>query len=147
MTRWSKLQARIDAMVAMEVPFQIHCIAYPMRSQRGSTLIPRCYITIGDRIIWDFPRDFPEACTDPYSASTECVPITAILRKWTDTPDADLLQFRPQEDKWGLAEILLAVDRRMGQRRLKALYERTKSEAVKAIIAMRLGAGPSLEGQ
>ena len=51
MKRWSNLQKRVYAMTAPEIPFQIHCVAYPMRSQRGSTLIPRCFITIGKRFI------------------------------------------------------------------------------------------------
>jgi hypothetical protein len=142
MKRWSKLQARIYSMVASEIPFQIHYIAYPMRSQRGSTLIPRCYITIGKEIIWDFPRDFPSACVDSYFACGECVPIATILRQWTDTSDGDLLGFAPSADRWGLAEILLAVDRRMGQKRLRLLCKRTKNEKVKAIIAMRLNSEP-----
>ncbi len=52
MKRWSKLQTRIYSMIDPKVPFQIHYIAYPMRSQRGSTSIPRCYITIDKEIIW-----------------------------------------------------------------------------------------------
>jgi hypothetical protein len=139
MKRWSKLQARIYSMVDPAIPFQIHYIAYPMRSQRGSTLIPRCYITIGKEIIWDFPRDFPSACVDSYSACGECLPITTILREWTDTSSDDLLAFAPPADRWGLAEILLAVDRRMGQKRLCRLYAKTKNEKVKAIIATRVG--------
>ncbi len=142
MKRWSKLQTRIYSMIDPKVPFQIHYIAYPMRSKRGSTLIPRCYITIGKEIIWDFPRDFPSACVDSYSACGECIPIATILREWTDAPNVDLLNFAPPEDHWGLAEILLAIDRRMGEKRLRLLSERTKSENVKAIIAMRLNVGP-----
>jgi hypothetical protein len=140
MKRWSKLQSRIYGMVAPDLPFQIHYIAYPMRSQFGSTLIPRCYITIGKEIIWDFPRDFPDACIDSYSACTESLPITTILRMWTDASSDDLLAFSPVSDRWGLAEILLAVDRRMGRKRLRLLYERTTHENVKAIIDMRLNA-------
>ena len=92
--RWSKLQARVYSMVEPTVPFQIHYIAYPMRSQRGSTLIPRCYITIGQEIIWDFPHDFPSACVDPYSACVECLPIASILREWTDASRNGLLELR-----------------------------------------------------
>ena len=142
MKRWSKLQTRIYSMVDPAIPFQIHYIAYPMRSQCGSTLIPRCYITIGKEIIWDFPSNFPGACVDSYSACSECLPIAAILREWTDAPKDDLLEFAPPADRWGLAEILLAVDRRMGKRRLHLLCERTHSEQVKAIIAMRLSEKP-----
>lgn len=145
MKRWSKLQSRIYAMVAPEVPFQIHCIAYPMRSQCGSTLIPRCYITIGTEIIWDFPHDFPSACVDSYSPCLAIQPITTLLRMWTDTSNEDLQEFAQAADQWGLAELLLAVDRRMGQKRLRALHERTKSEKVKAIIAMRLSCCRSVD--
>jgi hypothetical protein len=138
MKRWSKLQSRVYDLIAPEVPFQIHCIAYPMRSQRGSTNIPRCYITIGKEIVWDFPRDFPEACIDSYAACPEINSITTILRMWTDASNDELLRFAPPEDRWGLTEFLLAVDRRMGQRRLRFLYEQTKNEKIRAIIETRL---------
>lgn len=127
-------------MVAPEVPFQIHCIAYPMRSQCGTTSIPRCYITIDKEIVFDFPKDFPDACVDSYSPCPDIAAITTILRMWTDASNEGLMEFAPPDDRWGLAEVLLAVDRRMGQKRLRLLDERTKNDKVRAIIAMRLNA-------
>jgi hypothetical protein len=138
MKPWSKLQKRVYAMVSPDVPFQIHFVAYPMRSQRGSTLIPRCFITIGDNIIWDYPRDFPVDCTSPYSPCVKAHAITSILHQWLDTPGARLLKTEYPGDEWGLTDILLAIDRRMGRKRLLLLAEKTRNNEVKSIVTSRL---------
>lgn len=145
MKRWSNLQNRVYAMVASEIPFQIHFVACPMRSQCGSSLIPRCFITIGKRIVWDYPRDFPAECTSPYSPCIKAHSISSILDEWLNTPRSRLLEAEYPEDEWGLTDILLAVDRRMGRRRLMALAERTDNAEVKSIVATRLGL-PSVSG-
>jgi hypothetical protein len=139
MKPWSNLQKRVYAMASSEVSFQIHFVAYPMRSQCGSSLIPRCFVTIGKRIIWDYPRDFAADCSSPYSPGVKAHSITSILHQWLDTPGSRLLEAEYPEDEWGLTDILLAIDRRMGRRRLMLLAQRTRNVEVLAIIATRLG--------
>ena len=57
MSAWSKLQKSLYLIVADNVDFQIHCSVYRMKSQRGSTDIPRYWITIGKDIIFDYNMD------------------------------------------------------------------------------------------
>lgn len=58
MKRWSKLQKELYNLIAPELDFQIHCRAYRMDSQSGSTDLPRYWITLGKETIWDYPGQF-----------------------------------------------------------------------------------------
>ncbi|EMJ37444.1 hypothetical protein LEP1GSC079_0680, partial [Leptospira interrogans str. FPW1039] len=49
---WSKLQSRLYNLIDENLNFQIHCIVYPMHSERGSTGLPRYWITLDKNIIW-----------------------------------------------------------------------------------------------
>ena len=55
---WSKLQKEFYLLRAEGLDLQLQCRAYRMDSQRGSTNIPRYWITLGKEIIWDYPKDF-----------------------------------------------------------------------------------------
>jgi hypothetical protein len=61
MRPWSKLQKQIYNLLLPKLGLQIHCAAYPMRSQCGSTDLGRYWITLGREIIWDYPKDFAGA--------------------------------------------------------------------------------------
>ena len=56
--RWSKLQTALYQIIDPNIKFQIHCVAYPMRSKTGyaNDDMPRYWITIGKKIIWDYPQ-------------------------------------------------------------------------------------------
>lgn len=58
MRRWSKLQKELYLMIDPSIDFQLHCSVYPMRSQRGSTDLPRYWITLNKEIIFDYPKQF-----------------------------------------------------------------------------------------
>ena len=58
MAAWSKLQKSLYLIVSDKADFQIHCSVYRMKSQRGSTDLPRYWITIGKEIIFDYPKQF-----------------------------------------------------------------------------------------
>lgn len=51
--RWSKLQTALYRIIDPKVGFQIHCVAYPMRSKTGyaDSTVPRYWITIRKEII------------------------------------------------------------------------------------------------
>ncbi len=55
---WSKLQSRLYNLIDENLNFQIHCIVYPMHSERGPTGLPRYWITLDKNIIWDYPKQF-----------------------------------------------------------------------------------------
>ena len=103
MRPWSKLQKEIEKLFIDELSIRIQCRAYRMDSQRGSTDIPRYWITLGKDIIFDYPKDFPEARAS-YPYLTDVSSISRLIRDYIDTPVDDLLS-KQFEDPWRLVEI------------------------------------------
>jgi len=151
---FSKLQRELYKLLDPSLDFQIHCIVYPMKSRWGTTDLPRYWITLDSEIIWDFPKDFvlpgkrgsvgglknlsqnKKRRFYPYHPGVS--EISQLLREYIDTPKEELYAKHFANDEWGLANILKAADRRIGQRRLKLLQHKTKNIAAQRIIALRL---------
>lgn len=135
MRPWSKLQKEIENLFADELLLRIQCRAYRMNSQRGSTDIPRYWITLGKDIIFDYPKDFPKANAS-YPYLTDVSSISKLIRDYINTPVDDLLN-KEFDDPWGIVEIFLAADKRIGQRRFRALREKLGSSAAKLVLEKR----------
>ena len=135
MKPWSKLQREIEKLFTDELSIRIQCRAYRMDSQRGSTDLPRYWITLGKDIIFDYPKDFPPANAS-YPYVTDVSSISRLIRDYIDTPVDDLL-IKEFEDPWGLIEIFLAADRRIGKRRLRELGEKLTSDAARLVLEKR----------
>lgn len=146
---WSKLQRELYNLFSTDIHLQIHCTAYPMRSQSGgSTLLPRYWITLDKEIIWDYPRDYVvgtravrnyygESLWYPYQSDVS--DISNLLREYIDTPKEQILSKQFISDKWGLINILRAADRRIGARRLVRLRLKTHNVAALKVLAARGG--------
>ncbi|HEX2620624.1 MAG TPA: hypothetical protein VHL11_10760 [Phototrophicaceae bacterium] len=140
---WSKLQRGLYNLIAHELDFQIHCAVYRMDSERGSTDLPRYWITLNQDIIWDYPRQFIDQPTRAglitvYPYNTDISAISDLIRAYIDTPLAELLTRHFEADYWGLVNILRATDRRIGQRRLSLLKRKIHNRAALKIIEQRL---------
>lgn len=119
-----------------------------MKSQRGSTDLPRYWITLGDQTIWDYPGQF----VDPrggvrradgtfirgYPHSTDISEISDLIREYIDTPVEELLTHHFERDHWGLANILRAADRRIGRRQWPALRRKTDNKAAIQVLNARV---------
>jgi hypothetical protein len=158
---WSKLQREIRQLFSPDIKIRLHCAAYRMKSQRGSTDLPRYWITLNKETIWDYPRDFKnqsfydhrsapddvytDKCLlqDIYPYGSEVTVISGLLREYIDTPKEGLLTKSFEKDRWGLSDILRAADRRIGKRWLQALQGRGNA-AVDKIVAERLKAADAL---
>jgi hypothetical protein len=144
MKRWSKLQKQLYDLRASEINFQIHCSIYRMQSQRGSTDIPRYWITLEKEIIWDYPKDFIDKPSpfrekpNHYPYGTDISDISSLFREYLDTSKDELLNKHFENDHWGLINILRAADRRFGSRRLKELKRKIKNKAATKILNCRL---------
>ncbi|GHV57811.1 hypothetical protein AGMMS49579_24210 [Spirochaetia bacterium] len=155
---WSKLQREVYNLVAPCLAFQLHCAAYRMDSQRGTTDLPRYWITFQGKIVWDYPKDFMNEIIDyeqiygtklvgenvfslketyPYVCHISA--ISDLIQEYIATPKEVLFDKVFENDKWGLTDILKSVDRRIGKRRLTRLGEKQKNSVVGKIIAERLG--------
>jgi len=140
MKPWSKLQKEIYNLWAKELSLQIHCTVYSINSNRGSTGLPRYWITLEKEIIWDYPKDFVshEASGSQYPYTTEISVISELIREYIDTPHDQICARQYPADRWGLTDILKAADRRISTRRLIQLERETGSQAARKIIALRL---------
>lgn len=139
MSNWSKLQKELYNLIDKRIDFQIHCVAYRMKSSRGNTNLPRYYITLGKEIIFDYPKQFIDQNNDlqDYPYINDVSDISDLIRDYIDTPTENLFNKEFDNDKWRLTEILKAADKRIGQRRLDELLLHTDSEAAKKIILTR----------
>ena len=137
MAAWSKLQKALYLLVTDKVDFQIHCSIYRMASQRGHTDLPRYWITIGKDIIFDYPKQFiKDEDNKYYPYETEIGAISDCIRDYIDCPTTLLPDKKFESDRWGLTDILKAVDRRLGKERL-AEYFSTCSPEIRKILDIR----------
>lgn len=142
MKRWSKLQKRLYGIIDPRIDFQIHCVAYPMKSGKGSAALPRYYITIGKEIVWDYPKDFiAETQTGSesiYPYENDATDISLLIEECIETDKTLLFHKEFPADRWGLIDILKASDRRMGRKRLKEMLTQLNSTVAKEIIYTRI---------
>ncbi|MEK6881269.1 MAG: hypothetical protein AABY22_16730 [Nanoarchaeota archaeon] len=140
---FSKLKKQIDNLFVPELNMSMHCLSYPIRSQRGSSSIARFYVKLGKEIIWDFPKDSPIKNID-YHQWDSIINISELIREYIDTPVSDLLSNKFELDHIdfndeytfdiGLVDIFRAGDRRLGKKSLDVI---PKNETVNKIIKMR----------
>lgn len=135
--RWSKLQARLYNLMEPAVNFQIHCALYEMKSlgHYGSRL-SSYFITVDKEIVFDYPKDMELDKKYIYLWNSEVDKISNLIEEYIQRPNEELLADFPN-DEWGIVEILLACDRRVGKKRLQVLAERTRNAKVKSIIEKR----------
>jgi hypothetical protein len=147
MKPWSKLQRDLYNIVDEKIKFQIHCVAYRMDSQRGSTNLPRYWITLNKETIWDYPKDFvkydgtknyTDEKINTYPYGSDVPDISNLIREYIDTPKELIYEKHFENDKWGLINILKATDRRIGKRRLNEFKSKTHNIAANKIIEERL---------
>lgn len=140
--RWSKLQSRVYGVIDPKVKFQLHCALYEMNSNDGyhSYKLPRYFITIDKKIIFDYPKGFDTSGKygfNSYPWDTDISRISDVIEEYLQCPMADIM--KPFEnDKWGITDILRVCDRRIGKRRLLELKECTDDEVLLEIIDKRL---------
>jgi len=148
---WSKLQKDLYNLIDRRIKLQIHAVAYERESYYGRTpSSPRWWITLGKEIIWDYPKGFKKSI--PHLPSADCLclhcvgrsmeepflSMSDLLREYVNT-DIETIYEKPfEKDKWGLIPILMAADRRIGNRRLEELKSKTSNIAVIKIIEARL---------
>ena len=122
-----------------------------MQSRRGSTDLPRYFITLAGEIIFDYPKDFvlksggvkslaQGALTKIYPYGNDISDIGELIREYIDTPKEELFKKHFDADEWGLANILKAADKRIGKRRLQILAKNKKNQAMQKVIVARLEA-------
>lgn len=138
--RWSKLQKRIYKILDPNINLQIHCTVYCNDGWLGPRTceIPRYFITLNKKIIFDWPKDFPyeqytfENIRYRYRSAVMLISVT--LANYLNTPLDKLMLI---QDHWKILDIIRAADRRIGSRRWKEIYD-NGSPAVKLVIKERI---------
>lgn len=150
MKRWSKLQRDLYSIIDPKLDFQIHCNKYRMQSRYGGTDLPRYWITLGDEIIFDYPKQFvnkngdiknlsQNKANEFYPYENDVSEISNLIREYICTPKDEVFDKHFENDYWGFINILKAADKRNGQRRLERLKHKTDNRAANKIILLRSG--------
>ena len=130
---WSKLQSSLYQVIDSKTGFQIHCCAYNI----GECLpLPRYWITIGKKIVWDFPQNVMWDNSGWYFLD-EAKAISRLIKSYIDCPIDELLSCSFY-DRWKMLSFLQACDKRIGKRRLEKMLEQEKFTCVDWIIRKRL---------
>lgn len=133
MKPWSKLKRALMDLVDDRVKFDIHQTVYRPQKTGTDQAVPRYYITVDKKIIFDYPKNFPveaEVLHDRYVQE-----ISSLIREYIDTPLKDVLS-KPFHDPLKITDLFKCVDRRLGRQKLNKWSE-GKSELVKQILAKR----------
>lgn len=135
--RWSKLQKRLYNLMDPAINFQIHCALYEMNSWgHYGDWLSRYFITIDKYIVFDYPKNMELDKKYIYLWDSDVHRISDLIEEYIQRPNEKLFDEFPN-DKWGLVDILLACDRRVGKKHLQKLEERITNERVHLIIEKR----------
>lgn len=147
---WSKLKSSIMNIVDPKAKVDIHQTVYRMASQRGSTDLPRYYLTVEKEIVFDYPKNYLSYPTYSYTykgqtktySLEETYPhqnhmsmISNLIREYVDTPVAEVLN-KEFDDPFNLTDYLKAADRRIGREKLIS-WAVNRELGVRKIIALR----------
>ena len=118
--------------MAPKLDFKIYANAYNIEE---SIPVPRFWITVGGKIIWDWPKDYIEQEGWYFYDST--IKISQLLRDYLNTPESELLS-KQFEDPFRLVPILRVCDKRIGEKQLENLLENPDNFEIAFIISNRL---------
>ena len=135
---WSKLQKQLYNIMDPTVNFQMHCSVYNPHSVKCSGTIPRFWITIDKKVVWDFPNmfldelgnvyrdwthinEYPWTIRETYFFSNNYTWVSDVIRSYINTPKTKLLKVDFEKDKFGLVDTLKKYDRRISKNKRKKM--------------------------
>jgi hypothetical protein len=151
---FTKLEKRLEELFEPNLKLKMKCFSYPLRSQYGSSSIPRFYLQLDKDIIWEFPKDF-EIKEIPFYSWMSDNKISELIREYIDTPVAELLDkefateklsfmanYMHKENKqvninYKLMELFKAADRRFGKEKLFKWHKEIDNPKVDLILLKR----------
>lgn len=137
MKRWSRLKRDIESLMSDKVNFEIFANSY--KNGIGQAL-PRIYVSINKKIIWDWPKDFfsndsTMTGNEVYLFTNNTSKVTQSIRDYINTPIQKLSE---NSDPYNLYPILFLCDRRVGKRKLLNLKDAIFDPTLQEIIDIRL---------
>ena len=118
--------------MAPKLDFRIYANAYNIGE---SIPLPRFWVTVGEKIIWDWPKDYIEP--EGWYFYDSAIKISQLLRDYINTPESELLS-KQFEDPFKLIPVLRVCDRRITKRRLEKLLENRGNFEITFIISNKL---------
>ena len=118
--------------MAPKLDFKIYANSYIIEEYIP---ISRFWITVGGKIIWDWPKDYIEQ--EGWYFYDSAIKISQLLRDYINTPESELLS-KQFEDPFRLVPILRVCDKRIGKRRLEKLLENPGNFEITFIISNKL---------
>ena len=136
---WSKLQRKLYEVIDLNLNLQVHCIQHRGRGKSCINGIPRFWITLNGEVIFEclhqimFLHGFFFFFFSQRPYDTDSADICGAVIRYVNAPVGELTMLR---DRWGLFDILVAADRRIGKRRWPELYF-SRSEAARKVLLAR----------
>lgn len=136
---WSQIQRKLYDLIDPNLKLQVHCAVYPGGGRTCLNGIPRFWVKLGDEVIFDCLHDYIFMWQDKnfdignLPLEDDIAWCCGIVIRYFQAPVDCLMTLH---DRFGLTDILLAADRRIGKRRWPEIYA-TRSEAAQKVLVAR----------
>lgn len=136
---WSQIQRKLYDLIDPNLKLQVHCAVYPGGGRTCLNGIPRFWVKLGGEVIFDCLHDYMFMWQDKnfdignLPLEDDIAWCCGIVIRYFQAPVDCLMTLH---DRFGLTDILLAADRRIGKRRWPEIYA-TRSEAAQKVLVAR----------
>ena len=130
---WSQIQRKLYDLIDPNLKLQVHCAVYPGGGRTCLNGIPRFWVKLGGEVIFDCLHDYIFMWQDKNFDIGNLPLEDDIVIRYFQAPVDCLMTLH---DRFGLTDILLAADRRIGKRRWPEIYA-TRSEAAQKVLVAR----------
>ena len=124
---WSKLKKQLMLIIDDKDNFDIHCSVFKIKSawtagknkygiSKSKEAVPRYWIDIDGKTIWDFPKDFIDEIKNNYFYWDNYTWFAETIRYYLDTPRSQLLTDTYKKDIYGLTNVLRKYDKRISKK-------------------------------
>jgi hypothetical protein len=139
---WSKVERRIRDFSDPQLKLRFHFTSYRQEeipTAHWSQPAGKLWVNLDGKTLWAVPKDRHSGDagdTGVYARNSPGWLVEALV-EYMDIPKDDLLTWQPSWSTWGLIDILLASDRRIGRRQWPTVEARLIEPAAKYILELR----------
>ena len=136
---WSQIQRKLYHLFDPNINLQVNCVVYPGGGKTCLNGIPRFWVTLDGEVIFDCLHDYmwlwknKDFYLGNLPLEDDVSLCCGVVIRYFQAPVDDLTSLH---DRFGLTDILLAADRRIGKRRWPEIYT-TRSEAAQKVLVAR----------
>ncbi|MGH8107742.1 MAG: hypothetical protein ACREO1_03355 [Arenimonas sp.] len=139
---WSKVEKRIRDLSDPQLKLRFYFTSYrqeKIATPHWTESAGKLWVSLNGKTLWAIPKDRHSGDQGDIGMQARRSPgwLVEMMVEYMDVPRDDLLTWTPSWSTWGLIDILLASDRRIGRRQWPALETRLVEPAAKFILAIR----------